>query len=153
MFKMMRWLQFKQSARWAVGAFLLSIVQVMCAPNSAWAGCNHLVGSQADHLDLNRLDALIVEGFAAWSHHDSPRPDRAQPVGERRAPCAGLSCSSRVPYLPASTTSFDSSDSDQWCSLDNFSALDPRSRRLLSTCEPGSAPAGETPSIFHPPRG
>jgi hypothetical protein len=142
--------------RWVqstVGTLMVSMIQFVCAPDTAWAGCNHLVSSQSDTLlDLNQLDAFIAPGSTALSPRGLTQHQPPQPVDGRHAPCSGLSCSSRNPSLPASTTLSDPTSSDQWGSLSARSALDTASPRPGTTCEPSPDSSGENSLIFHPPR-
>ncbi len=132
----------RRLARWGTGAILLLVLHGFAAPSSAWAGCNHLVGSQTDPMSkVTRLDDLVTGGTA----DGQPAPER------RQAPCSGMSCSSSTP-LPVSTANPLPERSDQWGDV---------SAPVISrdTCHHGRiidqpAPRGshEPTSVFHPPR-
>jgi hypothetical protein len=140
----------KRLLQWGTGAFVLLLIHGLGAPGSAWAGCNHLVTSQSDrYLDINRLDELITGSSAQAADalpHD--RPGQPGPGVPRR--CSGPDCSSSIPR-PASTSTPSSSGPDQWIVLE--SALAPRvpSPPRVVPDEPAARPAGQKPSIFHPP--
>jgi hypothetical protein len=132
----------RRLARWGTGAIALLVFHGFCAPRSAWAGCNHLVGSQSDPmLNLSRLDDLVAGGRA----HGQPAPER------RQSPCEGMSCSSPTP-LPVSTANPLPERSDQWGAVGERVVVPDTSlpERRTDDCAPrGSV---EKTSVFHPPR-
>jgi hypothetical protein len=117
----------------------------------ASAACNHRVISRSDRLaDLDQLDALIVGDGSATLAED-PDPDPLSPIGSKRpVPCSRPGCSSRVP-MPAPSAFPDSERSDQWAVLNAVLHLPLISPPCRTIHEPAAPPAGEEPSIFHPP--
>jgi hypothetical protein len=130
---------------------VLLLIHGLAAPRSAWAGCNHLVTSQADRrLDFNRLDDLITGSSALLADElGQERPGQPGPRAPR--PCSGPGCSSGGPSLPVSTTSPGSGGPDQWVALESVLAPAVASPPRLVPDEPAARPAGHKPSIFHPP--
>ncbi len=144
----MRSVRLRRLAHAGTGVIMLLVLDTVCAPSFAWAGCNHLVASLSDPLlNLNRLDELIV----ASNSSSSARTPLDLPTPGRQSPCSGMSCSSRYP-LPASTTSRGSNESDQWGALDILTIPDAISPSFRAVDEPASIFAGEKSSVFHPPR-
>lgn len=132
--------------RWGTAAFVLLLAHGLGAPRSAWAGCGHLVTSQADRrLDFNRLDDLIT-GAAPGLRADDP----GQPVPAAPRKCSGPGCSGGVPW-PLSTASPTTGGPDQWIALESVLAIVVVSPPHWLPDEPAARPAGHKPSIFHPP--
>ena len=138
---------YQRLTRWGIGALVLLLAHGLGAPGAAQAGCNnHLVTSQSDRqLEVNRLDDLIVGGSTAMPAEGPGRPD---PGPSRR--CSGPGCSSGVPW-PLSTTSPTTGGPDQWVALAAVLHLDITSPPRHLPDEPAARPAGQKPSIFHPP--
>ena len=137
--------------RWGTGALVLLLVHGLGTARSACAACNHLVTSRSDRLaDFSQLDALIV-GDGPATIAEGPAQDAGNPLGpQRRGPCSGPGCSSRVP-MPAPSAFPDSDRSDQWGVLNAVAHLPLASPPCRTIEEPAGCPGGETPSIFHPP--
>jgi len=141
----------KRLAPFGIGALVLLLIQGLFAPRLAWAGCNHLVVSRFDSsLDFNRLDELVVARSVSISADDAARSPLGPGVPERRTPCTGMNCSSRVP-LPASTVSPEPRNVDQWGALGAPLVLEPALALHRSIEKPTSGRSGYKPSIFHPP--
>jgi hypothetical protein len=142
----MRVVRSERLARLATGALL---VQAAVAPRPARAGCNHLVTSQLERsLTINQLDLLVVGNSFARSRADL---DHSLPAPAGRKPCAGPSCSSRIP-VPSSSVTSGTSGFDQCCIVSVAAylvALDPTAGAFN---EPTSRAGGQATSIFHPPR-
>jgi len=147
----MRSARLKRLARSGIGALVLLLIQGFFAPRLVWAGCNHLVVSRFDSsLDINRLDELVVARSVSVSANDVARPPLGPGVPERRTPCSGMSCSSRVP-LPASTVSPELRNVDQWGALGAPVVREPALALDRSNEQPTSGRSGYKQSIFHPP--
>jgi len=136
---------------WMTGALLLLLVHGLGTARTAWAGCSHLVFSNADRLlTFNHLDALII-GNSPSPITGEPTQGPREPAGRnRRAPCSGLGCSSRVP-LPVSTASPGSDGSDQWVSLHAAVSLGAALPFGRTIDEPTDQPSGQEAPIFRPP--
>ena len=135
--------------KWRAGAIMLLLVIGFAAPNTAWAGCSHLVGSRSDpFMKLQQLDELILSGTSTGDGWQSPQ---GRPNSPRRAPCSGASCSSRVP-VPVSTISPGPEGRDRWGALGVVVVVDNTSAQARTTDGPALASSGEKSSIFHPPR-
>jgi hypothetical protein len=148
----MRTAHFKRLARLGAWALVLVVLHDFCVTRSAWAGCNHLVGSRSDpFLDLHRLDELIVSGSISPSKDGLSQSPLGRPGQGRRGPCSGLSCSSRDP-LPVSTAAHGLAGSDQWGALGVLVVPDATPPPCRTIDEPALSAAGEKSSIFHPPR-
>jgi hypothetical protein len=141
----------EQLKPWLTGVMLLLLVHSLGTARTAWAGCGHRVVSNSDlPLSFNHLDAIVIG--------DSPSPIAGQPAqgpGEpagqnRRAPCTGPGCSSRVP-LPVSTASPGSDRSDQWVSLRAAVSLGAALPCGRTIDEPTDRPTGGGAPIFRPP--
>jgi hypothetical protein len=110
-----------------------------------------MAGSPTDPLaKLNQLDELIALGTKSVRHGEGQSPQG--PSSPRQTPCSGPSCSNSPP-LPPSTTAPSSDGRDRWVALNIAFVVDgtPGFDRMVD--EPGTSPAGEKSSIFHPPRG
>jgi hypothetical protein len=143
----MRFIRCERLKRWGIGALVLLLLHGLGAARSAWAGCNHLVGSKSDRLvDFHGLDALVA-GDASSFVPDNPARDQ---IPHRPTPCSGPGCSSRVP-MPSPTAVPDSDRSDQWGALNALARLPLPSPPHRVIDEPAARPTGKTPSIFHPP--
>jgi hypothetical protein len=138
-------------ARLGAGAFMLLVIQCIVAPDLAWAGCSHPIGSQSDPFrDLRQLDALFAAGPSSISDGDLSRFPMELPA--RRSPCSGMSCSSRD-SLPISTAVPVVEGPQQWvAALVFLTDLDAAAPAGRTDDEPASAATGEDTSIFHPPR-
>ncbi len=148
----MKFLLSRQQVRLAIGAILVLSIQVLGAPRSVWAGCNHLVRSnQQIHGGSDDLDALVTgwtsteHSTAFWAGHSTyPQP---APF----APCSGPSCSRQVP-VPVSANVVGAFDLVHWAllaeSIDLVWSLD----RSESTEERLPAPLANPSRVFHPPR-
>ncbi len=141
----MRSVRLRRLAHAGTGVIMLLVLDTVCAPSFAWAGCNHLVASLSDPLlNLNRLDELIV----ASNSSSSARTPLDLPTPGRQSPCSGMSCSSRYP-LPASTTSRGSNESDQWGGWTFLPSPMPSPLRSVQwTSRPPSSPARNRPSFI-----
>jgi hypothetical protein len=137
--------------RWGTGALVLLLVHGLGTARSASAACNHLVTSRSDRLaDLDQLDKLMVGDGSATMAED-PAPDLLNPIGSKRpVPCSGPGCSRRVP-MPAPSAFPESERSDQWVVLNAVLHLRLAAPPCRTVDEPAARPAGEKPSIFHPP--
>jgi hypothetical protein len=144
--------RFERLARLGVGASVLLAVHFICAPRSAWAGCEHLVGSQFDPFaNLHQLDSLIVGGSPSLLTLETPDFPFEGPAPARRTPCTGMSCSMPV-SLPVSTASAGSNGPEVWGALGVIVMVESASPRRRAIDEPAFCTAGEQPAIFHPPR-
>jgi hypothetical protein len=131
--------------RWGIGALVLLLAHGLVAPRSAWAGCNHLVTSQADRqLGVHQLDELLTGGAPGLIAEGA---GRERPVPR---PCSGPGCSSSIPR-PASTATPSSVGPDQWVALASVLRWIVASPPRLVPDEPAARPAAHQPSIFHPP--
>jgi hypothetical protein len=85
---------FKLLARLGTGVFMLVVVQNVCAPVSAWAGCSHLVSSRADSGRPPSVIDSLVHNLAG----------RNEPAQAPLRPCTGAWCSGQpaTPAVPAS---------------------------------------------------
>jgi hypothetical protein len=132
----------RRLAQWGTGAFLLLVLQGFCA-RSAWAGCNHLVGSQSDTmLNAARLDELVA---------GSPVPGQSAPE-RRHAPCSGMSCSSQNP-LPVSTANPLPERAEQWGAIPALAIVHDGSSIGRIINEPAPRSSIRRVAVFHPPRG
>jgi len=121
----------------------------LVASRSAWAGCNHLISSRSDRLlDFNRIDAIIAGGSFSDDLAHNPLEENGPKRGP--TPCSGPGCSSRAP-LPAPAASQGPDGSDQWVDMNAVVPLAVVSPRCRTIDEPAARPAGQKPSIFHPP--
>jgi hypothetical protein len=141
----------KRLGRLLTGALIVLLVHEFFAPRAAEAGCNHLVFSQSDRLvDFNRLDTLIVAASSSLpSMEQAQDPLRQQPP-ERRVPCSGASCSSRVPF-PVSTASRGFKGFDQWGALSALVRKQFVSPAEKTIAKPALRSTVYKLSIFHPP--
>jgi len=137
--------------RWGAGALLVLLVHGLVASRPAWATCNHLVSSRSDRLlDFNALDAIIAGGASSSFSDDLTHDPPGEKGPKRSTPCSGPGCSSRAP-LPV-PTAFPSADgSDQWLVPSAVAPLAVASPLCRTIDDPAAHPAGEQPSIFHPP--
>jgi hypothetical protein len=134
------------------GAIVLLVAQAFCAPHAAWAGCDHLAGSQYDPFrKVNQLDPLIFGATPSPAAGELPQFPPGVPAPGRRGSCSGPSCSSRIP-LPVSTASERPNDWNQWGSLAVIVVIDATSQGRRAVDEPAPAAASEKSAIFHPPR-
>jgi hypothetical protein len=148
----MRLLCFKRLVRVSFGAFLVLLMQGALAPSAVWAGCNHLVGSDATAPSvIAHLDELITGGpiQSIDGHPADGLPGRRSP--KVPLPCSGPSCSNRLPAPPAPVVS--SIDGlDHWgllCDSLDLTASITRNDRVGETLlHLVIAPS----RIFHPPR-
>jgi hypothetical protein len=139
----MRPIPFERLTRWGGVAMLLLLIHAF-SPSTAWAGCNHLVRSEADRLlDRNRLDPLIT-----GESSDDPA---GQPGPKQPAPCSGPGCSNQVP-TPAPTPVPIPGGTDQWAALIGTIALPAASPLDRTTDEPAPASWRHECAVFHPPR-
>ena len=138
-------------ARLGAGAFMLLVIQSIVAPDSAWAGCSHPIGSQTDPFrDLRQLDAIFGAGPSSILGGDLSRSPMESPA--RRSPCSGMNCSSRD-SLPISTAVPVLEGPEQWvAALVLLLDLDAAAPAGQTVDEPDSAVTDEGTSIFHPPR-
>jgi hypothetical protein len=85
---------FNPLARLGTGVFMLFVVQNVCAPVSAWAGCSHLVSSRADSGRPPSVIDSLVHNLA----------ERNEPAQAPPRPCTGAWCSGQpaTPAVPAS---------------------------------------------------
>jgi hypothetical protein len=132
---------------------MLLVVIGFAAPDTAWAGCSHLVGSRSDpFMKLQQLDDLILFGSSTSPGGNGGQSPLGRPDLPRRTPCSGASCSSgRVP-LPVSTITQGPEGRDRWGALGAGVVADNTSAQVRTTNEPALASSGEKSSIFHPPR-
>ena len=136
-----------KSGAWA--AFLLAL-GLCAAPESARAGCGHLVTTRSDRAAaLHHFDDLILGNSPSSPAQNAGQSPDGTP---RRLPCSGPSCSSNVPPLPVSTLSSNPDGRDRWGSLAISVVVDNTSVYARTLDEPSPAPASEKSSIFHPPR-
>ncbi len=139
--------RYNRLGRWAIGALMLLLIHGLGMARPARAGCNHLVSSESDrHLGFNQLEGLII-GDSSSSLSDE-RPVERGP--KHRTPCSGPGCSERVP-MPTPTTIPDSDRSDQWGVLTALALPPIASPPSRTVDEPADRPAGQKPSVFHPP--
>jgi hypothetical protein len=144
-------LHLKRLARSGIGALVLLLIQGFLAPRVASAGCNHLVVSRFDSsLDFNRLDELVVARSVSVAAGDAARSPLGQSVPDRRTPCSGMNCSTRVP-LPASTVSPEPRNVDQSAALGAPLVLEPALAPDGFNEHPTLGRSGYKASIFHPP--
>jgi hypothetical protein len=130
--------------RIGVGAALLLLTQVLCAPRTAEAGCNHLVSSNSpSYVSLAHLDELIT------GQTPGPLSDSGGPKGP--PPCSGPSCSGRVP-LPISTVLPSVHGLDQWCLLADLLDLTGPPAHFAWMIETPTLPSSDPSLVFHPPR-
>lgn len=143
----MRSLLPRMLVRFGAGALLLLLSQVLCAPRTALAGCDHLAGSGLSaYASLARLDDLITGQPAAGQGAVPGHPGPKRPL-----PCSGPSCSGRVP-LPVSTVLLTLDGLEQWGLLaDSLDGSGP-SVRSGWIAEPPSRPSRVPSCVFHPPR-
>ena len=133
-------------------ATLLLVIHGLGVPQSAWAGCNHLVSSHSDRLlNIYALDELITGRNSAMLSNglqSAPTHDRGS---KRPTPCSGPGCSSRDPMSVPTGVPFPV-DTDQWGALSVPVVVTPPSPfdRLTDAPDPGSSLQGS--SIFRPPR-
>jgi hypothetical protein len=138
----MRSMRLERLMRWGVGALVLLLAHGLGAPRSAWAGCSHLVTSQADRsLDHNRLDSLITGQAQVPADQPGPRGP---------LPCSGPGCSNSAPR-PVPTAPSAPVGPEQWLALGAALRIGEAAPHRLSPDEPAARPAGHKPSIFHPP--
>jgi len=143
----------KRLARMVIGALMLLFIQGFLAPHVACAGCNHLVISRLNaSLDFNGIDELVMAGSMSVSADPMVRYPLAPGLPERPTPCAGMSCSSRVP-LPTQTVAREPRNIDQFADLGTQLVLEPTPALTRSIERPASNRSGYKPSIFHPPPG
>jgi hypothetical protein len=132
---------YKPLARLGTGVFVLVVVQGLCAPVSAWAGCSHQVTSQSDSARLPSLVGSLMDDFAG-----EPRPHQAP----SRA-CTGAWCSGQpaTPAVPAAVLDWGL-QSWAWWSPDAGSISSARS--FISSASLVLRPAHCRSPVFHPPR-
>lgn len=138
---------------WVTGALLLLLVHGLGTARTAWGGCSHLVLPKSDRLrTFNHLDALIIGiGKSPSPIAGEPAQVPGEPAGRnRRAPCSGPGCSSRVP-LPVSTASPGLDGSDQWVSWHSAASLAAALPFGRTIDEPTDRPTGQEAPIFRPP--
>src|SRR5262245_2345684 len=110
--------------QWSAGAAMLVLAGLFVAPTATAAGCNHLVTSRTDPLvNFVQLDELIVGRLLPSVQVDRGQSPLDQPDAPRRAPCSGLSCSSRIP-MPVSSITPVPGGRERWCSLGAVAAAD-----------------------------
>jgi hypothetical protein len=132
---------FNPLARLGTGVFMLFVVQGVCAPVSAWAGCGHPVNSRADAGRSASLFDSLIRDLAG----------RNEPAQAPPRPCTGAWCSGQpaTPAVPASVFDWGAESWAWWVpgplSVDtspNFGFPAPSIFHSLH----------QQAGIFHPPR-
>ncbi len=132
---------FKPLARMGTGAFMVLVFQCLCAPVSAWAGCNHLVISRTDPARSPSLIDPLIGDFAGQSE-----PYEAPP-----RPCTGAWCSGQpaTPAVPAGVFDWGIETWVWWASV---TGPVPTVRFFASPSSLVLHPTHCGSGVFHPPR-
>jgi hypothetical protein len=132
---------FKPLARIGIGAFMLLVVQCLCAPASAWAGCNHLVISRTDAARMPSLIDHLMGDFAG----------QREPLQTPPPPCTGAWCSGQpaTPAVPAGVLDWGI---ESWVWWAPVAGSVPTARSFASPSSLVLHPAHCGSAVFHPPR-
>jgi hypothetical protein len=134
---------FQRLARLGTGALVLFVVQGICAPGSARAGCSHATVARNDPGGLQS----IVDSFLV----DLAGPIDGYPARPPSRPCSGVFCSGEpaTPAVPAGE--FDlQADSWAWCASGSVRISGCRAFYPSGHSAPHSIV--RISGIFHPPR-
>jgi hypothetical protein len=130
-----------RTARLGAGIFLILAVQVLCAPDSALAGCGHQVSSRADRTQSDlRVDGLLGEIAGP-----------ADPLQEPRPPCSGSWCSEH-PAPPAAPLGLDDWGFESWAFLDSHPGAEAPLSYFTSAERLRFHASHCATAVFHPPR-
>jgi hypothetical protein len=132
---------YKPMGRLGTGVFMFLVAHGLCAPVSAWAGCNHLVTSRTDPARLPALIDPLMGDFAGQSEpHQAPQ-----------RPCTGAWCSGQpaTPAVPAGVFDWGMESWVWWAPLAGSVTT---TRSLTSFASVVLHPAHCGSAVFHPPR-
>jgi hypothetical protein len=123
------------------GAFLLFVVQGLCAPATAQAGCNHRVVSRTDTTQLQPLVDSFLDDVA----------ERPQPLPKSPRPCSGAWCSGQ-PVVPPVSAGVHDWRIESWAWNARGSIVLRPSCSLFPVSGTLTHPIVGATGIFHPPR-
>jgi len=131
----------RRISRLGIGALVLVVLHGSCAPVTAWAGCNHLVVSRTDSIQLSSLVEPLLDDLGG-----RPQPSPVSP-----GPCTGAWCSGQpvVPPVPAGARDWRA-DSWAWSAWDSIVFTASFSFMPAACSVPHRVVCGN--GIFHPPR-
>jgi hypothetical protein len=135
----------RRMARFGTGTLVFLMLQALCAPRSASAGCTHLVGLRSTSDQLPSLIERMFVNLAA-------RPDPL-PVPLPALPCAGVWCPDQPVTPPAPPGVFDDVELETWAwcrsILPSDNSANPTFLRPPATI---LHPLLAGNHVFHPPR-